>query len=154
VVALSASACVTHSLAFRDDHRLEITAPRDRSTAGMPVTVRWAVRGLTTDFDSFVVTVDRPPQPAGAGMASLVKNAQVCRGSVAALSSCLLPEQLGARGIYRTRDPQLTLTLLPTRTHISKSEKDHHQVTVALLDRAGRRIGEASWSVEFTVANG
>lgn len=147
-LALLASACRLQALAFREDNRLQIVAPKDRTEVRFPVTVRWALRQSIPNLGSFVVTVNRSPQAPGKGLESFVRDLDECKGS--ALNICLQPAFMGGRGVYQTLEPQITFDVLPKRTGVSKSEEDRHEVTVALLDKAGRRMGEVGWTVTFT----
>jgi hypothetical protein len=147
VLALAGPACRVRDLAFREDDRLKIVAPADRSEAPLPVTVRWTMRD-NVGVGSFVVVVDRSPQPPGEGLQYFVRNDPGCKG--ASLRACLQPQPLADRGIYHTTERQITFDTLRTRGGVSKSEENRHEVTVALLDVAGRRMAEASWTVVFT----
>ena len=62
VIALSAGCA--DGLAFRVDDRVDITAPRDRETVTLPVTLRWEADGI--DRGSFAIFVDRAPMRPGA----------------------------------------------------------------------------------------
>lgn len=73
------SGCGDYShLSFRQDKRLHIVAPADRSTVQLPVTVRWTISDFTitghtgktvTDHGYFALFVDRSPVPGGQTLA-------------------------------------------------------------------------------------
>src|SRR6266480_1977503 len=76
-------ACAGHQYQFVADHRVHISAPRQRSTVTLPVTVRWSFDGFrVTGPDarddpqarSFAVFVDRTPVPAGKALRWLARN--------------------------------------------------------------------------------
>lgn len=142
-------ACRVSDLAFRQDNRLEIVAPEDRSTTSYPVTVRWVMHDRT-DVDSFVVVVDGSPQPPGAGLDDFFKRDSSCRG--ASMRLCLQPDRLAERGLYQTKRTQITFPILPSVPGVAKSEENRHEVTIGLLDASGRRINESSWTVSFIAA--
>jgi hypothetical protein len=69
------SGCSLSGLNFREDTRVDVIAPADRSQVALPLTVEWTVR----DFDgSFAVFVDRAPQPPGRSVAWLFRNDDGC----------------------------------------------------------------------------
>lgn len=62
------SAGCAEGQAFRVDERVRITAPRDRATVTLPLTLRWEAEGI--DGGSFAIFVDRAPMRPGAPFAA------------------------------------------------------------------------------------
>ncbi len=144
-LTLVLASCGVGGLNFVKDDRLSITAPRDRATVTLPVTVRWDIER----FDgTFAVFVDRAPLPSGKTLRWLARDDELC----ATTPGC--PDDLwfSNRNIYRTSDTTLTLTELP---ELDRAEqREFHEVTIVLLGRDGRRVGESAFAVEFEINKG
>lgn len=80
-------------------------------------------------------------------MGHFVDDLDDCKGPQREM--CLSDDYLEQRGIYRTSDPQLVLDVLPARSTASKTGERRHEVVIAPLDARGRRVGEATWTVQF-----
>lgn len=157
VVALAflASACNFSGLAFRVDDRLTIVEPEDREQVRLPVTVRWrvedfAVTGPTRepsdDAGYFGVYLDRQPQPPGQPLEWFAKDDETCR----AQDGCPDAAYLASRNIYATDQMAFTIeTVAQPPSDVKRRE--FHEVTIALLDGTGRRIGESAYYVVFEV---
>ena len=144
--APSFAACGVDGLAFREDTRIEIVSPGDRDEVTLPTTIRWTAH----DVDgTFAVLVDRPPQPPGETVAWFARDDADCEQ----LPDCPGAAYLAERGVFTTAERELTLEGLPDRTGDGR-RRDRHEVTVILLDDAGRRVGESAWSVELQVERG
>jgi hypothetical protein len=118
-------------LLFRNDHRITITSPGSYATVGVPLTVTWTVRDFNAPNDgSFAVFLDRDPQPPGQTL-----------------------DQFGGRpfDIFRVSQPSLRLDTVVPHHAADALERNQHDITVILLDRSGRRIGESQAFVEFNV---
>jgi hypothetical protein len=118
---------------FRNDHRITIDSPGSFTTVRQPLTVRWSVRDFAAPRDgSFAVFFDLAPPPPGQTL-----------GDIPVLQ----------RRFVRVVDA--TQVQAPAFIHDSTSTgplQDHHEVTVVLLDRQGRRISETAAYVEFDVS--
>ena len=151
--AAGLTACGPVDPLFRNDRRVEITAPRSQQQVSLPFTLRWSVRdfrltgpdgGRDAGSGYFAVFVDTAPIPPGETLASIAKDDRSC-----------LPEQgcpderyLADRRIFTTTRPELTISELA----VPDGERDdgrRHEATVVLLDGSGRRIGEGAWHVDF-----
>lgn len=118
---------------FRQDHRINIAYPGDFATVGQPLTIRWSARGFNAPVDgSYAVFVDRDPMPPGETVASFDRDSR-------------------HRNIYVLKSPRLTIAHLDPNAGGSDAERNHHDITVVLLDSAGRRVGESAGFVQFTV---
>ena len=116
---------------LRNDHRISITSPQSDATVGVPLTVTWTTKDFTAPRDgSFAVFLDRDPQPPGQTL-----------------------DQFGGRpfDIFRVDRPQITLRDVVPHQAADALERNQHDVTVILLDRSGRRIGESQAFVQFNV---
>ncbi|MHB8467456.1 MAG: hypothetical protein ACYDD7_21790 [Acidimicrobiales bacterium] len=142
--ALLLTACAGQ--AFRTDNWVRIVAPIDRSDVSLPIRIAWSVHP-STEIRSFMVLVDRSPEPPGRTAKYFVEHDDACKG--VQLKTCLTPDYLQQRGIYQTIRSQLTLDVVPQRGGVWKSATTTHEVIVMPLDGRGRRIGEASPVVQF-----
>lgn len=140
------ASCAGEGAAFTKDDRVSIVTPVNRSTVTLPVTVGWKV-APAAGIQSYLVLVDRSPQPPGETVQHFVEDLDECEGPQ--LETCLAEDYLEQRGIYRTTDPQLVLDVLPARSTASKTGERRHQIVIAPLDAEGRRVGEATWAVQF-----
>jgi hypothetical protein len=150
-LALVAPACAPHGLAFFKDQRLEIVSPGSHDDVKLPVTIRWRVEdfrvtGRTgaagTDSGYFGVFVDRAPVPPGKAL-WIAHDDRHCLAS----PGCPDKQYLADRDTYDTSDTSFTFPQLPDLDAYHGHEL--HEVTVVLLDGAGRRIGESAWYVDF-----
>ena len=134
---------------FRDDDRVDITAPRDRQHVAAPLTVRWTTKGLTLGEEGgpaqFAVFVDRAPIHPGQSLRAVGDDA--CRRT----PGCPDESYLRDRYIFLTRGTSLTLDTLPAKSGPNRTgAKDAHDVTIVLVDAEGRRAGETAWTRSFT----
>jgi hypothetical protein len=131
VLATTLSGCADGYL-FRNDHRITIDSPASFAAVQQHFTVRWTARDFTAPRDGrFAVFFDLAPPPPGQTL-----------GDIPPLQ----------RQLVRVVDT--TEVEAPTFTHDSTTTgplQDHHEVTVILLDRQGRRISETAGYVEFDV---
>jgi len=149
LIPLAVGGCGNGGLQFRQDDRVDITAPTDRARVVAPLDVRWTTKGLVLGEAGgparFAVFVDRAPIRPGQDMSAVGDDA--CRRT----AGCPDEGYLRDRFIYLTRKTSLTLDTLPAKSTSNRtSAKDTHDVTIVLVDADGRRRGESSWSVEFT----
>lgn len=118
---------------FRNDHRVEIAVPADFSVVHPPVLIRWSAPDFSTPANGrFAVFVDRDPMPPGETVAYFAG--------------------AGLRNVYIVTSTHLLLLKLDPNPGASDIERNHHDVTVVLLDATGHRIGESAGFAEFTVA--
>jgi hypothetical protein len=150
VAALLLATACSGSMQYKNDHRIAITAPKNRSDVSVPFTVRWTykdfrVTGATPAADRtagyFAVFIDRSPMPAGQDMRWLARSDRSC----AKTQGCPDAQYLADHHVFTTSDPQLTVSTLPS-TNI-RTATERHEVTVVLLDGTGHRIGESAWYV-------
>ena len=145
VAALASSACGTHGLSFRLDDRVALRTPSDHADVTLPLRVAWTVKDFAVGADagSFGVLVDRPPPPAGKSLDWLFRDDDSCA------NGCHDPAYRAARGVFQTNQSGIVLQDIQTRAERGKASR--HELTVILLDRSGRRVGEGAWSREFDV---
>lgn len=156
VAALVLTACNTAGYAFKVDESIDITAPEDRATVELPVTVRWldttppatprvAPSDPTSEY--YAVFVDRAPLGPGRRIASLVDENDSCRRT----PGCPDDEFLARLKVFLTAKPDLTLEFLADLRPTERAgSKDPHEVTVVRM-RGDRRVGEAAFRVTFFV---
>jgi hypothetical protein len=123
-------ACGPAGLDFRQDHRLSIVAPEGVPTVHLPLAVRWRFLGslgAADGPDGFAVFIDRAPMAPGESLTSLDRDER--------------------RAVTVTRATDTTVSNIDTAT----AGRSEHQVTVVLLDKSQRRIGETSVAVHFYV---
>ena len=160
LIPLAVGGCGNGGLQFRQDDRVDITAPTDRARVVAPLDVRWTTKGRRVRCDrkcsAIISSTDGAPcgsssgtDNSPAGLLTTIKSSSSYR-----IESCCSPALRGRpadRFIYLTRKTSLTLDTLPAKSTSNRtSAKDTHDVTIVLVDADGRRRGESSWSVEFT----
>ena len=130
--AVVATSC-REGLLFRNDHRVTILSPKNNAAVAEPVSVRWSAREFVAGQDGqFAVFVDRDPMPPGEGIEYFAASNR-------------------AQGVFLLNETNLTIDVFTRRTGVDPAERDHHDVTVVLLDTSGRRIGESAGFVEFRI---
>lgn len=141
-----ANGCAVRGVSFRQDDRLSFVAPDDRAEITLPVTVTWKVDDFDVPTDgSYAVFVDRAPQPPGKTLEWLARNDDSCRAG----DGCPGAKWFNERDVFPTSKTSLKIERLPAR---SDDRREFHEVTVVLVDRNGRRVGETGWTLEFQVA--
>jgi len=153
-----ATGCRLSDLSFRADERVHIVSPAQNSEVKLPVNLAWTVKrfrvtgpdgSANTDRGYFGVFIDTSPIPPGTGLDYLVRSDASCR------SAAQCPETILQHGVRTVRTTQLRLDAMPDNRPVDRpSAKDHHVVTIVLLDGRGRRIGESSFRVEFDLDRG
>ena len=82
--------CVPHGLAFVQDKRVDVVAPKSHSTVRLPVTIRWTVHDFRVtgpshssnpDAGYFGVFVDRAPVPPGKPLSYVAHGDQLCQAT-------------------------------------------------------------------------
>lgn len=154
---LTLSACRVGGLSFREDKRVQILMPEDNSTVTLPFELRWRVNdfqatGLdgsaTNERGFFVVFLDSSPVPPGESLAYVARDDEFCKRK----PGCPDERYLADRHIYETRQTSLRITtLVDNRPPDRPTAADNHQITIALFNGRGKRIGEAAFSVDFKV---
>jgi len=133
VATVGVAGCEQQAMLFRNDHRVNITSPSTFATVGLPLTLRWSARDFSAPRDGhFEVFVDRSPQPPGK----------------------TIEEEFPAAdraGIYTTDSIQMELKAFGRDPSAPPAERDHHELTVILVDPQGRRISETAGFVEFDI---
>jgi hypothetical protein len=131
---------------FSSDQSITIVQPENRSTVELPLTLRWSAH-LPAGATSFLVVIDRAPQPPGTDVSHFVKDISSCKGL--GRTSCLSADYLAGLGVYPVSKPELIVGVVPDRSAVRKDERNGHEATVVLLDQSGKRVGEQSWTVRF-----
>ncbi|MEY2478126.1 MAG: hypothetical protein QOG87_3441 [Actinomycetota bacterium] len=146
-------ACGLHGLSFVQDDRVDIVRPDDRAKVDLPVRVSWTVQDFAVGpgKGSFGVFIDRTPQRSGKTLAWIFRGDAACKGTGAA--TCNRLEFLAQRNVFQTTSRSFTVEQVP-RLSGNQSGRQFHEVTVVLLDAAGRRSGEGAWSAQFEVEDG
>jgi hypothetical protein len=150
--ALIAPACVPEGLAFVQDTRVEILAPKDRIDVEPPVTIVWEVEDFeitgpdgrsNKNAGYFGVFVDVSPIPPGKELSWIAKNDQICLST----PGCPDKTYFSDHHAYETEETEFTLKQLPDLN--VEGGHETHEVTIVLLDGTGHRIGESAWYVTF-----
>ncbi|MBI4932731.1 MAG: hypothetical protein HY828_02560 [Actinobacteria bacterium] len=148
-VAVGLSGCATGDLSFRQDVRLSIVDPADRSDVAQPFEVRWTLRDPRPNELQFAMLVDqRPPRP-GQSIESLLPDE--VRDSTRCDAACRTAA-LAARGVTVTTDTASVVERLARRHGVSAERRRRHEVSVIVLDADLRRVGEAIAVVEVDAA--
>lgn len=138
-----ATACGGEARAFRADDTVVITSPTPLTTVAAPFTVTWRA---STGYDgAFGVFVDREPIAPGRTVRDLA--ADQCKR----VSNCQPTRSyLAGLGVYVTTGHGVTVATLQLPSGmVGKQAHPLHEATIVLMDRAGRRVGDAAWQVEF-----
>jgi hypothetical protein len=130
VCVLTLSSCAS-GLSFRHDDRLTITAPADGELVSEPVLVEWTMRPRPASVKSFLVLVDRPPQPPGTS----VEHFKVDDRS----------------NLYPADGLSVEIPAFEAETTGPENRRNRHRIVVVPLDADGRRIGENSEHIEVDV---
>jgi hypothetical protein len=151
LLATVLAGCGVRDLSFVEDNRVDITAPDARDAVRLPLTVQWTFEKFDVGpgRGSFGVFLDRAPQPSGHTLSWPFHDRTTCKGK-AGLQLCATKEYLANQRVFTTTEPQFTFNQVPRLTGSAK-RRQFHEVTVVLLDRDGRRVGEGAWSVDFEV---
>ena len=137
LLAVVVSSSCAQGLEFRGDHRLGIVTPRDREHVTTPFTVRWTMKG---DYDGvFAVFVDRSPMPVGKTLRWVAGDDEGCKRD----PRCPDADYLAQRNVFVTAGHSVTVPLLPKPA--AGVGDAHHDITVILLDKTGKRLNEKAW---------
>jgi hypothetical protein len=143
-VASGLAGCGTHGLSFRLDQRVTMLQPAEHAKVRAPLTVEWRSQGFDRATGSFGVLVDRTPPPPGKTLGWLFRNDDTC-----GTTACDDAGYRLQRGVISTRASKVVLEEILTVG--ARDDGAGHEVTVILLDSAGRRVGEGAWSRRFRV---
>lgn len=153
--ALLTAGCASGSeMTFRQDKRLTIVSPGTGATVRLPVKVSWTMRDFTAVRPGspvraatgyYAIFLDKYPMAPGKGLGSLVTNGD-CAGVTGCPDAAYLAERLN---IFVTSRTSYTINTVPSSGTLGSSS---HYLTIILVDGAGRRIGDSSWTTTFTVA--
>jgi hypothetical protein len=149
-LACASSGCAVHGLAFDNDHRLQFVTPASRATVDLPVTIQWRAPDVRRDGEDgrrFAVFIDREPVRPGQSLRAV--GDEVCKRTPGCPDASYLRDHF----VYVTSQTSLTLTALPAAGGSRTGGRHTHQATIVLVDRQGRRTGEAAFRREFVVEN-
>ena len=145
---LALPACGVNGLSFKEDERVDIVRPKDRDEVEVPVTVEWTVEDFAAGEEgSFGILLDRAPQRPGKTLGWIFRGDDSCDGPTGE-QLCESEEFLQQRNVFQTTDTEFTFDLVPKLTGNDR-RREFHEVTIVLLDEAGKRIGEGAWSIQF-----
>jgi hypothetical protein len=146
----SLSGCAVSGLAFREDERVDIVTPEDRAEVALPVTISWTseVEAGGGEGPYYAVFVDRSPIRPGQSLRALADDS--CNST----PGCPDIAYLRDRHVHVTEETSVTLEVVPRRSGQRTGAEDRHEATIVLIDAEGRRVGEAAYTVEFTVEEG
>lgn len=117
---------------FRQSDRVAITYPVIYSTVREPLTIRWRASDFSAPADGhFALFIDRDPMPPGSGIDYF--------------------DSRDRDGIHVLDASSFHVDVMARQVGVDPAEQDHHDVTVVLLDRDGKRLGEYAAFTEFTV---
>lgn len=151
-VALALSSCATHGLAFRKDDRVEIVRPRDRERVRLPFTLEWRARDFPVGAGTiggtgnyFAIFVDRSPMGPGQSLRALGDD--VCKRT----PGCPDVAWLADHRVFLATATSYRIGSLPDILSATtrRGVLEDHEITIVLMDREGRRIGESAFTVEF-----
>lgn len=150
VLLVLSAGCSLSGLAFRQDDRVDILHPLDRATVGLPIELRWhsEVEPRSSGGPYFAVFVDREPIAPGDHLRELAD--EVCERT----PGCPDRAYLADRFVFVTEKTRLRIDAVPASSVTKAGRDKRHQATIVLVDADGRRMGEAAYTVEFTVEDG
>jgi hypothetical protein len=153
LLVFALAGCSFQNLAFVTDTRLQILSPTQQALVHLPVTIRWRMRDFTVappgsgtpskDAGYFAVFVDRAPVRPGQTLRAVASGDDSCLHTAGCPNAAYLAEH----GVYTTTADQIALAVIPSLNNYQQVQL--HEVTIVLLDTAGRRIGESAWYVDF-----
>lgn len=158
-VLCATTSCGVHGLDLKTDKRLTFIAPKDRAKVTLPITISWRVRDFKitgpdgerlANAGYFGIYVDGAPQPPELDQVWLLRNDTTCRRT----HTCANRDVLNQANIFSTTETKFTVEhLAPPPTNAVK-RREIHEVTIALLNGRGERIGESAFRREFEVDRG
>lgn len=142
--------CIPDGLAFRQDHRLSIHTPADRSEVVLPFEVRWDFDGARPAETRFAVLVDRFPPRPGQSIEALLP--AELREPARCDADCRRTA-LESRNVFVTEGTSLEITKLAVRHGVSDEQRRRHEISIVVLDDDLRRVGETVVWVEVDQAS-
>lgn len=150
-------ACAFNDINIKEDKRLIVIAPEDRSVVKLPFTIRWEVKDFTVtgpdgsrrrDAGYFAVFIDRSPMAPGRDLRWVAEDDEPCLRT----PGCPDEEYLNRYYVYTMSNSSLEVTSLPDTRPVERPQaKDRHEATIVLLNGASERIGESAFAVRFIV---
>lgn len=140
-------------LQFHVDHRLHFIAPHnEQKLTGARVKVSWTMTGFTiagpgdgppsSSAGYFAVFLDQAAIKPGQSLRAKDPEADCGTGP-----NCPSEAALNQENVYTTTNTSVTIPTVPPTSTVGKYQE--HQLVVVLINTIGRRIGEASWEVDF-----
>ena len=143
--------------AVRQDTRVQITHPEDGATVKVPLELEWTVEdfevtgpdGSASDNQGyFGIFLDRAPMRPGENLASLAEDDPQCQST----PGCPGRAWFERNNVFLTEDTSYRFPNLPdTRPEENLDAPDRHEIIIVMLNGKDYRIGETSFSVDFTV---
>lgn len=156
LVAL-ATACTFQNINIKEDRRLKIIAPEDRSLVQLPFTISWEARDFaitppngvkSRNAGYFALFFDRSPMPPGKDLRWLAEKDEACLRT----PGCPDEEYLNRQYVYTMINTSFEVTALPDTRPVERPQaKDRHEVTIVFLNGANQRIGESAFATRFIV---
>lgn len=138
--------CSISNLNLVTDHRLHFLQPANRAHLHVPVDLSWTFTGLG---DYFAIFVDRSPVHPGESLDAIASDDPSCKHP----PGCDNPRYFASHQIYTTAADSFVLQSVDNLS-ATRQKEQLHQVTIILLDRGGRRIGESAWYRYFWLPEG
>jgi hypothetical protein len=114
------------------------------ATVSTPVHLRWITEVPAGTPATYAVFVDTLPVHPGQNLRS------IAGATCASVATCVDIAWLNRHSVYLTSQPSLDLDTLPI-LGTAKGEQDVHRITIVLVNASWRRLGEAAWSVTFSL---
>ena len=160
LLLFASTSCRLSGMSIRADKRVEITAPKNRSTVKLPFDVTWTSKDFkvtgadgsaSNDAGWFMVLLDLSPMPPGQGISYFARGDESCRSD----EGCPDAAYLADRDIFLTQEHTFHVdTLVDTRPPDRKSAQDDHEITIVLLNGRNERIGESAFRVKVLIDRG
>jgi hypothetical protein len=149
-VVLGAAGCRFSGFAFVRAESIHFVSPGPYSAVGSPITVAWrADPGLHFGQPSgpvrYGIFVDRAPMAPGGSLRGMFSRDKTCTGD----PTCPTELYLEQHDIYLTSATSVTITNL-----VPHNGGKLHSIIIVLINSAGRRMGEASYTLWLKDANG
>jgi hypothetical protein len=117
-----AAGCDIGGYQFVQDTRLQFISPQPNATVGIPVNLRWSMRGGLPAGERFAVFVDEAPVAPGHALAH------------------------GDPQVISTTSTRCTIRTLGVEENSAAQE---HEVIIVLVNTSRVRLGESQWSLLF-----
>lgn len=145
-IALCCFASCTAAPTFFNHAAIEITAPKEMSVIAPPILIAWQPTRLPRAAAAFAVFVDRLPMRPAQNLRALTNDS--CKRT----PGCPDDNYLRTIGVFRTKADRLVLPSVGRLGGFAGKDKPSvHQVTIALIDARGYRLGEQASTVSFRV---